>query len=132
MDPHVDLPLSPQDHKSGGHDDVIVVDCSWNRLSERGAYPRSAPWLKGWPHRRRLPWLLAANPQHHGRLGELNTAEALGASIYLLAGPEAAEAFLGRFSFGPPFLALNKEPLKDYRNAGTPEAICLQEKEYFA
>jgi pre-rRNA-processing protein TSR3 len=107
------------------------VDCSWNRLNDRGGYPTDATWLSHVPTRRRLPFLLAGNPQHYGRLGELNTAEALAATVFLLGEDERARELLSGFGGGESFLDLNRAPLESYRSAaGSPE-ILRAESEYF-
>lgn len=107
------------------------MDCSWNRLGDRGAFPPSvAGWLRGLTPRR-LPYLLAANPHHYGRMGELNTAEALGASLCLTVGREAAEEYFGRLAGGTHFLSLNEGPLEEYLSAGTPTEILEVEARYF-
>ncbi|MCI4346595.1 MAG: DUF367 domain-containing protein [Thermoplasmata archaeon] len=80
LDPRADTPLSPADRPRALDGGLLGVDCSWNRLGERGGFPARLPGLHHQPHRRRLPFLLAGNPQHYGRLAELNTAEAFGAA----------------------------------------------------
>jgi pre-rRNA-processing protein TSR3 len=90
------------------------VDCSWNRLRSRGGYPTEIPWLERLPERRRLPWLLAGNPQHFGRLGELNTAEAFAAALFVLGEPDRARSMLGRFAGGPGFFDVNRDALDRY------------------
>ena len=92
---------------------MIGVDCSWNRFAERGGY---LPIVGGGPNSsivpRRLPWLIAANPQHYGRFGELNTVEALSATLFILGEPQRAERLLDGFRGGPEFLELNGERLR--------------------
>ncbi len=123
LDPYSDIPLSRADARIVSEFGLVVVDCSWNRLSDRGRYPDSAPFLRRSRVRRRLPLLFAANPQHYGRLTQLNTAEALGASLYVLYGKETARTFLDRFSFGPSFAALNEVLVEEYHSAAGAEGI---------
>ncbi|MCI4367073.1 MAG: DUF367 domain-containing protein, partial [Thermoplasmata archaeon] len=56
---------------------------------------------------RRLPWLVAGNPQHYGRVSELNTAEALGAALYLIGETERARTLLAGFPGGRGFFEVN-------------------------
>jgi pre-rRNA-processing protein TSR3 len=93
---------------------LLGVDCSWNRLRSRGGYPIEIPWLSGLRVRRRLPWLLAGNPQHFGRLGELNTMEAFAASLVVLGEPDRARSMVDRFAGGPGFLEVNRDALARY------------------
>jgi pre-rRNA-processing protein TSR3 len=130
LDPYASTPLSRADSDAATEKGVVAVDCSWNRLSSRGRYPAGGSWLAALDQRRRLPLVLAANPQHYGRLGELNTAEALGASVYVLCGREEAKAFLERFSFGRSFLELNGELLERYRDALDGKAIEEAERDW--
>ena len=108
------------------------MDCSWNRLSKQSAFPALGGILRRLRARRRLPLLLAANPQHYGRVGQLNTGEALGAAVFVLFGEAQARRFLERFSFGPSFLSLNAELLEGYRAAGSGMEITKLEKAFFS
>jgi pre-rRNA-processing protein TSR3 len=114
LDPHADRPLSMADRPRVSVSGLLGVDCSWNRLGSRGGYPMGIAWLEGLRERRRLPWLLAGNPQHFGRLGELNTAEAFAAALMILGEPDRARAMVDRFPGGPGFLAVNREPFARY------------------
>ncbi len=108
---------------------MLVIDCSWNRLSARAALPiRDGGALA----RRRLPFLIATNPQHYGRFGELNTAEALGAAIYLLGRPTEAAELLHGFAGGPAFFEVNRTRLDAFRSAGTAEAARELERALYA
>lgn len=129
LDPHAERPLAPDDRPAAERGGLLGVDCSWNLLGERGEYPPSSLWLRSIPGRRRLPWLLAANPQHYGRLGELNTAEAFGASLYLLGLPEEAEAILAESPGGSSFLALNQAWLDRYLSARDGDEMLAAERE---
>ncbi len=131
LDPHAERPLAPSDAARARTAGVLVIDCSWNRLAERGGYPREAPWLGRLPERRRLPWLLAANPQHFGRLGELNTAEALAASLAVLGDRRAAEDLLDRFHGGDAFFRMNEALLTGLRPGDGPsEVVALEQRVY--
>jgi pre-rRNA-processing protein TSR3 len=123
LDPHAEAPLSRADRERALAGGLLGVDCSWNRIGQSGRYPVEIPWLARLPVRRRLPWLVAANPQHHGRLAELNTAEAFAASLYVLGEPDRARRLLDPFSGGPTFFDLNATALTAYARAGSAESI---------
>ncbi len=64
LDPHAADPLSAADRALARRGGVLAVDCSWNRLASRGRLPGLAV-DDGGIHRR-LPILVAGNPQHFG------------------------------------------------------------------
>lgn len=108
-----------------------MVDCSWNKLGARGEFPPSLARGLRRQVARRLPYLLAANPQHYGRLGELNTAEAVGAAVFLTAGRKVAEELFDRLPGGRGFLRLNEGPLEEYARAATLGELLDAERRYF-
>ncbi|EQD39056.1 protein containing DUF367, partial [mine drainage metagenome] len=111
LDPYGHDPLSPADRAAAERGGVLAVDCSWNRVAARGGLPggRDGPG-----RRRRLPILVAANPQHYGRLAELNTVEALSAALYVLGHRAQAAALLEGFRGGGNFLEVNRSRLEAY------------------
>jgi pre-rRNA-processing protein TSR3 len=123
LDPHSETPLSAADRPRALAAGLLGVDCSWNRIGSSGEYPAGIPWLGRLPTRRRLPWLIAANPQHHGRLAELNTAEAFAASLYVLREEARSRRILEPFAGGRTFFELNAAALASYARAGTAEGI---------
>ncbi len=125
LDPYATTPLSRADLPIVVTGGLLVVDCSWNRLSDRRSLRPPGP-IAG---RRRLPYLLAANPQHFGRLGELNTVEAFGAALDLLGRGDEARRLLDGFHGGPAFFALNAERLDRYRTATAPDEVRAAERE---
>jgi len=127
LDPHAARPLSPSDLEAARRGGLLAVDCSWNRIAARGALP---PTITLGP-RRRLPLLIAANPQHYGRVNELNTAEALAAGLYVLGDPLRAAGLLGGFRGGPVFLDVNRERLERYRTAADADAVVAAERALF-
>ena len=131
LDPHAEEPLGPGDRPLAVEGGVLGIDCSWNRLGVRGGYPEAALWLRKVRTRRRLPWLVAANPQHFGRLGELNTAEAFAASLWLLGEPDRALSLIEAFPGGATFLQINRARLDAYSSARTEEALRAAEAELF-
>lgn len=132
LSPHAEVPVSSADEGVAIASGIVAVDCSWNRLGERGGFPEELGFSLRGLRPRRLPFLLAGNPQHYGRVGELNTAEALGAAVYLTRGPRAAEAYFSRLPGGTTFLTLNQALLEDYRAAHGPAEVPEVERRYFS
>lgn len=128
LDPYVDRPLAPDD-RNRARRGLMVVDCSWNRLSARRTYPSSPLDSVPRERRRRLPWLLAGNPQHFGRVGELNTSEALAAALVVLGQPAEARAILGHVGAGETLLTLNAERFARYLEASDATGIREAEAE---
>jgi pre-rRNA-processing protein TSR3 len=126
LDPYAPEPLSRADVATAERGGVLAVDCSWNQLSEVGRLPGGDEPRRG--VRRRLPFLVATNPQHYGRLGELNTVEALGAALYVLGRPEEAAGILEGFAGGPAFLEVNRERLDRFAAATDAEATRRAER----
>lgn len=130
LDPHAALPLSTAD-RSQSRAGVVAVDCSWNRLGERGRYPSGPLDRIPATRRRRLPWLLAGNPHHFGRVGELNTAEALAAALTVLGSEPPARELLHRIGSGDSFFQLNAERLRAYASAVGAEGVRAAELRFF-
>ena len=128
LDPHSETPLSRADRPRALATGLLGVDCSWNRIGTNGRYPLEVPWLTGIRARRRLPWLVAANPQHHGRLAELNTAEAFAAALFVLGEPEKARRLLAPFAGGSTFFDLNAAAFVAYARADSAEGILRAER----
>lgn len=126
LDPHAPRPLSPQDRTVALRGGLLAIDCSWNRLGATGRFPAHAASGAG-AVRRRLPWLLAANPQHFGRLAELNTAEALAAALWLLGERPRAEELIAPFPGGPGFFGLNAASFVAYGVAA--DAVAMRDAE---
>ncbi|MCI4365628.1 MAG: DUF367 domain-containing protein [Thermoplasmata archaeon] len=126
LDPHAADPLSGADRAVARRGGVLAVDCSWNRLEARGSLPGD-PSDGGGIHRR-LPILVAANPQHFGRIAELNTVEALSAALYILGQRSEAARILDGFRGGDGFLAINRERLEFYASRKTADAVRAAER----
>ena len=127
LDPFARTPLTVSDRDAAVRGGLLVVDCSWNRLSERGRLP-------GVDRRsihRRLPILIATNPQHYGRPTQLNTVEAIAAALALLGRPDAAERALAGFRGSEQFLKVNSERLAAYRDARSPAELQAAERRLF-
>jgi pre-rRNA-processing protein TSR3 len=130
LDPRATDPLTPLDGARASSSGILVIDCSWNRLDRRGGFDPTLTGLERLP-RRRLPWLLAGNPQHYGRVGELNTVEAFAGALDIFGDRHAAERVLAPFAGGPGFLALNAHLLEAYRSARSGDDVRAAERQFF-
>ncbi|MEM2901705.1 MAG: DUF367 family protein [Candidatus Bathyarchaeia archaeon] len=103
---------------------LTAVDCSWKNvnlfLEKR---------LRGL--RRRLPYLLAANPINYGKIGKLSTLEALAAALYMTNHIGLAGRLLSLYKWGETFLQLNLYPLESYRRCETLSEVERMEKDIF-
>lgn len=123
LDPHVDEPLSARDAPRVRRRGLAAVDCSWNLLGARGGYPSGGSESFPRDRRRRLPWLRAGNPQHYARVGELNTAEALAAALYVIGAAAQADRLLDATGAGRSFPDLNSLLLREYAAAADATAV---------
>jgi pre-rRNA-processing protein TSR3 len=103
---------------------LLAIDCSWKKVQHT------------WPNRirgndRRLPFLVAANPVHYGRVFELSSLEALAASLYILKHEAQARKILRIYKWGPNFLSLNQHLLDDYQRATTKKDVLVIEENTF-
>ncbi|MGZ4928916.1 MAG: DUF367 family protein, partial [Halobacteriota archaeon] len=108
LDPSTREPLCRVDQVTA----LVAVDCSWKQCEHVFQSLRAHC-------RRRLPYLIAANPVNYGRPSKLTTVEALAAALYILGEAQRAKEMLGKFKWGPTFLALNAAPLNEYAEAST-------------
>jgi rRNA small subunit aminocarboxypropyltransferase len=129
LDPHAPDPLSQADRSMARRGGVLAVDCSWNRIESRGSLP-GLPDDDGGIHRR-LPILVAGNPQHFGRIAELNTVEALSAALYVLGQRTEAARLLDGFRGGDGFLTINRERLDFYASRRTADAVRVAERKIY-
>jgi pre-rRNA-processing protein TSR3 len=106
---------------------VCAIDCSWEKAGEVLSRYRESRYGR----HRRLPALLAANPTNYSKLGKLSTAEALAGCLFILGYENQAVQLLNKFKWGPTFLKLNGELLRDYLNADSSRAIMETERQYF-
>jgi rRNA small subunit aminocarboxypropyltransferase len=131
LDPYAPTPLSAADLEAAKRGGLLVVDCSWNRLSDRGSFPGENGRSARRGVRRRLPVLIATNPQHYGRPAQLNTVEAFAAALAVLDHPDEAQGVLEGFAGGEQFLEVNRERLDRYRSASTADGIREAERALF-
>ena len=119
LDPSARTPLCRADVVNA----LVAIDCSWKQRDYVFQSFRARC-------RRRLPYLVAANPVNYGRPYELTTVEALGAALYILGQAQRARELLGKFKWGPTFLALNAAPLNEYAEARTVADLLARERAY--
>jgi pre-rRNA-processing protein TSR3 len=131
LDPFAPTPLSQADRAAAEEGGLLVVDCSWNRLSSRGGFPGAESGDRPRGRHRRLPVLVATNPQHYGRVAQLNTVEAFSAALYVLGRSEEAERLSAGFRGGGEFLGVNRVRLDRYREAARPADVLAAEKALF-
>ena len=131
LDPYAPTPLSSADEPMAGEGGILVVDCSWNRLSARGAFPGDEGRSRRAGTHRRLPVLVATNPQHYGRVAQLTTVEAFCAALYILGRPEEAAQVMAGFAGGEEFLEVNRARLDRYREARGPAEVIAAERALF-
>ncbi|HTZ61580.1 MAG TPA: DUF367 domain-containing protein [Thermoplasmata archaeon] len=129
LNPYAAIPLSAADRLAVRRGGLLVVDCSWNRLTERGRFPSPAEPLAGIP--RRLPILIATNPQHYGRPAQLNTVEAFAAALAVLGRPEQAATLLAGFRGSDSFLRVNAARIGEYARAAGADEILAAERRLF-
>ncbi len=121
LSPFSEKALSPADVRFA-RKGLVVMDLTWSNID---GFPR----LKR-VEERALPYLLASNPVNWGRPMELNSAEAVMASLMILGEREQAEAFLPRFNWAPEFLRLNGAMLEDYSKAKDSAEVVRIQNEY--
>ncbi|MBO4568787.1 MAG: DUF367 family protein [Candidatus Methanomethylophilaceae archaeon] len=121
LSPFSEKALSPADVRFA-RKGLVVMDLTWSNID---GFPR----LK-WVEERALPYLLASNPVNWGRPMELNSAEAVMASLMILGEREQAEAFLPRFNWAPEFLRLNGAMLEDHSKAKDSAEVVRIQNEY--
>ena len=121
LSPFADKALSPADlaHAKRG---LVVMDLTWTNIDEFPCVRKT--------EERALPYLLAANPINWGRPMELNSAEAVMASLLILGEEEQAKEFITRFNWGEEFIRLNGSMLEDYSKAKDSSEVVSIQNEY--
>ncbi len=116
--------LSKEDLRNAKIHGIVALDCSWEKAEElffklmKMGKPRA------------LPYLVASNPTKFGRPFELSTVEALAASLYILGYPNQADKLLNKFKWGPYFMMVNEQPLKNYARARNSKEVVEVQKEF--
>jgi len=131
LDPYSATPVSRTDATQARRGGIVAIDCSWNRLADRGHLPVASGAPAPRARHRRLPLLIATNPQHFGRPAQLNTVEALAASLYLVGRPDEASRVVEGFHGGPTFLEVNAERLAAYAAAENADEVRAAEQRLF-
>lgn len=121
LSPFSKTALSPADIKYAKKG-LVVMDLTWTNIDD-------FPKVKG-ANERALPYLLASNPVNWGRPMELNSAEAVMASLIILGEKEQADEFIGRFNWASEFIRLNGSMLEDYSKAKDSADVIRVQNEY--
>ena len=124
LSPFAEQALSPADRAHAERKGIVVTDITWTNIDE---FPRPAG-----TNERALPYLIASNPVNWGRPMELNSAEAVIASLIILGEREQAETFIERFSWGEEFMRINGNMLSDYSGARDSAEVVKIQNEYIA
>ncbi len=119
LDPTARIPLSRADRPAT----LVALDCSWKHCEQLVA---SLPLRI----RRRLPYLLAANPINYGRPYRLTTVEAFAAALCIYGEVQHAERLLNKFKWGPTFPKLNSALLEAYADAPSAREVLNIERMY--
>ncbi len=122
LSPYTSRILSPKDRRTAERQGITAVDCSWKNARE--VFYR----IKG--NFRRLPFLVAVNPTNFGHPGQLSSAEALAAALYIIGYREQAKKIMSIFKWGPNFFVVNREPLELYSSAENWEEVARLEQEF--
>jgi pre-rRNA-processing protein TSR3 len=121
LSPFAEQALSPADRVHAVKA-LVVMDLTWTNIDE---FPRP----KGMTERA-LPYLIASNPVNWGRPMELNSAEAVLASLIILGEDQQARELAERFNWGPEFIRINGEMLSEYANAADSTDVIRIQNEY--
>ena len=122
LSPFTKRVVSLADRRTAERRGITVVDCSWQHAQE-------VFWsLHG--NFRRLPFLVPVNPVNYGHPGQLSSAEALAATLYILGYKEQAKKIMSIFKWGPNFFVMNKEPLEAYSGCRSWEEVLSEEKDF--
>lgn len=123
LNPFAPQAFSPADLTQAQHAGILVLDCSWSDAKDMFTHR-----IRGEP--RGLPYLVAANPINYGQVGKLSSAEAAASALFILGFVDEAKKILSLFKWGPHFLELNIEPLKDYQVAVNSSEVVQKQLQY--
>jgi pre-rRNA-processing protein TSR3 len=124
LSPLAEQALSPADRPHAKRKGIAVTDMTWTNIDD---FPRPKEI-----NERALPYLIASNPVNWGRPMELNSAEAIIASLIILGEKEQAGRFIERFRWGEEFIRINGNMLEDYSNAKDSSEVVKIQGEYLA
>jgi len=124
LDPYAQLFILPSDRTTASRHGICAIDCSWEKAETVFGKEFSS-------NERKLPTLLAANPTHYARPNTLSSVEALAAALTILGIETHAVKILSLFKWGPTFLTLNEEPLREYAKARSEEELVTIQRSYF-
>ena len=122
LSPFAEQALSPADRVYAEKAALVVMDLTWTNID-------GFPKLKGM-NERALPYLIASNPVNWGRPAELNSAEAVAASLIIMGAEEQASELIEKFGWGQEFLRINGEMLSEYSKAGDSAGVIKVQNEY--
>ena len=122
LSPFAEQALSPADRAHAVRKGITVMDMTWANIN---GFPRSEGMDE-----RALPYLIASNPINWGRPMELNSAEAVIASLIILGEREQAGRIIERFNWGEEFMRINGNMLDDYSNAKDSVEVVRIQNEY--
>jgi pre-rRNA-processing protein TSR3 len=121
LNPTSEKAVSREDEEYASRRGLAALDLSWKHPK----FPR----IRG-VRERVLPYLLAANPVNYGKAFQLSTAEALAASLFIMGHENHCLKILGKFKWGPGFLALNEVPLGLYSKAANSQEVVEAQGEF--
>lgn len=122
--PNATKVVCPNDREVVLSSGIAVVECSWARLDE-------VPFKRiGGRYERLLPYFVAANPINYGKPLRLNCVEAIAACLAVVGKEDWALELLRHFSWGPVFLALNKDLIKIYQQCTDEDSMLAAQKKY--
>ncbi len=111
LDPFAEMVISPADREIAENRGILVIDCSWSRVIETF---RKLDRVLRKCTRRRLPFLVSANPSHYGKPYMLTSAESLAAALYIIGYKDMSSKILSSFKWGQEFIRINYERLERY------------------
>ncbi len=123
LDPFTAKAFSPADRERLEKGGLSALDCSWVHAKE--VFDIKSRWIS-----RCLPYLVAANPVNYGKPTKLSTVEALAAALYVAGFKDQAMEMLSKFKWGPQFIILNNDLLKEYSQAKNSTDIIDTQSEF--
>ncbi|MEL9999515.1 MAG: DUF367 family protein [Thermoplasmata archaeon] len=109
LSPYADEILSVNDKGIADLWGLYAIDISWKNAEN---FFKNITGKK-----RKLPYLVPGNPVNFGHPGQLSTAEAISAALYILGEKEQALKIMEKFGWGHTFIEMNKELLEDYASS---------------